>query len=217
VLIDGEGQSRIDQGVEMLAPDHPHPIWQSNKRFDYAYGEYTCGYGDQKIPVVHRRHVFFRKPGYWIIVDQIEGHGAHDIESLFHFAPDLKVKVSNGLTVRTQNADGPNLVIQPLISQEGLQASIIRGQEKPVVQGWYAALDNQRKPAPVASYRLHSALPVTQVYLLYPTATADSSVPTASVEQKEDGVIDVTVKRSGGSSDRIHIDTAKRAAELETD
>jgi hypothetical protein len=57
----------------------------------YIEGEHH-GYA----PLVHKRRVLYCKPGYWIVVDELQGSGEHRFDFLYHFAPDFGVSVLSG-------------------------------------------------------------------------------------------------------------------------
>jgi hypothetical protein len=115
--------------------------------------------------------VFFLKPDLFIVADELESRDAkaHNCEALFHLnAPDATV---DGLRVTTQNA-GPNLTI---IAYGADGVRIVKGQKKPVVQGWLpdpSAGYGGIKPIPTAIFRKTVTGKTTVLYVLYPSAEA---------------------------------------------
>ena len=67
VLIDGEGQCRIEAGIEHYADETPIPYWESTPGQDYVIATYEAGYGDERIPVTHGATSFSGSPttGWW--------------------------------------------------------------------------------------------------------------------------------------------------------
>ncbi len=212
VLIDGKGQQRMKTGQELTAAEHPETRWQSTDDFDYAFALYDTGYGPTLTPVTHRRHIFFRKPLYWVIVDEIEGDGKHRVETLFHFASDQQVHADGKGRVTTVNPDGPNLAIQPALT-ELVRCDVVKGQEEPVIQGWDAAHGNERTAAPTVVYQEEALSPSHQAYLLYPTRVGEESGTLASFRVTGE-TIEVTVTMPDSTIDRISINTATHRAGL---
>jgi hypothetical protein len=189
-LIDGQDQNRILTNIEHLAAETPTPHWESSDDRDYVVAEYNSGYGPDSIPVVHRRHVLFQKPDYWVVVDEFHGEGEHTVETLFTFAPELDVSIPNSSVVLAKSSKGPTLTIQPSGTSD-IAVDIVTGQEEPRILGWYSPHD--REPAPVAVYRTRTQLPLVQAYLLYPTRAAGDAVPTMTTTRSGDSlVVDVT-------------------------
>jgi hypothetical protein len=91
---------RID-GLDQAVPDGPFAWssipkvsathWVNGRTFDFFEGTHD-GYLRLPDPALHRRAVFQRKGGLWIVRDAAEGQGSHCLESLWHFASDLKVR-----------------------------------------------------------------------------------------------------------------------------
>ena len=188
-LIDGLGQRRIEAGIEHYASETPTPHWESTAERDYVVAQYDAGYGPDSVAVVHRRHVVFQKPDYWVVVDEFSGEGEHTTETLFQFAPDITVTNENSSTVIARSPSGPALTIQSASPADSV--SIVTGQEEPRVLGWHEPYD--RHPAPVAVYNTRSSLPRVQAYLLYPTREADADVPTMTTRREGHTlIVDVT-------------------------
>lgn len=73
--------------------------------------------------------------------------------------------------------ENPNLTILPL----GLEAKVISGQEKPIVQGWIIQSGYTMRPLPTAVFSREASGPASMAYVLYPTA-AGSECPITSIE-----------------------------------
>jgi len=213
VMIDGFGQNRLHFSSEYEPPKNPTPVWQSNDLFDYTMASYDCGYGTNSIPVIHKRHIFFKKNEYWILLDELLGDGKHRMESLFHFGPEFDLKRMDDLSVHTQQETGPNLSIIPA-KFPGLDVSIIKGQETPSIQGWYLPSEEGRKPAPVACYEFTGQFPVVLAYLFLPQRDLSITEAGLVLKRNGDGIADLTVHISPKQSDRIRIDLKNHSAEL---
>jgi len=214
VLADGLCQTRTITRKEFEAPEQPESVWESNDRFDYTSATYKAGYRLQEPDVVHRRHVVFIKPEYWVIADEILGEGTHEWEALFHLAPNLEVGLDRSLVASTQEATGANLVIAPS-PMRGLQGRIIKGQEEPFVQGWYVPGPDTRVPAPVVSYRARVELPFRQVYVLWPVQEGVPTPPHVSLESAPDQLRIEVTRPDLEQVDVIRILPMENRAELE--
>jgi heparinase II/III-like protein len=66
--------------------------WIDHQHFTYVSGRHD-GYKLLAKPGIHTRSILFVKHGYWIMHDEVELSGKHDVELWFHFetgvAPDL--------------------------------------------------------------------------------------------------------------------------------
>ncbi len=213
ISIDGYGQRRIENKQEHLADETPNPVWLSNDRFDYSRALYSSGYGLDRLPVTHERQVFFRKNEYWVVVDTVEGEGAHTVESLFHFAPGFKLTLGDRLEAVTDVRDGPNLLLLPS-SQNEMKARIVEGETAPLPQGWYVPDKITRVPAPVVSYRLECELPLKLAYLLYPAPTGEKPEAELSMTERDDGSVELVVARPGKKTDRIQLYRTGERVEL---
>ena len=173
VLVDGLEQNRRKGPSETFVVKTPLPhVWESNETFDHAAAVYDEAWGPKSERTVKQtRHVFFVKPGLFVIADELEPKDgqAHTYEALFHLdATDVKV---DGLQVATQNK-GANLTLQAF-GAEGV--SIIKGQKEPVVQGWLpdsSAGYGGIRPIPTAVYRKRAQGMTTMLYALCPSAAS---------------------------------------------
>ena len=137
VLVDGGGQQRKKHPETYVAKSPLDADFQSTEKFDFARGVYEDGFAGG-IRARHTREVLFDKPnGLFIVRDQLAS--LDDREHLFEVArhldaPRLLSEPQKGI-YETQIANGGNL---RLVTQtgDGLTCRVVKGQEKPVVQGW---------------------------------------------------------------------------------
>jgi hypothetical protein len=196
VLVDGLEQNRRKEPRDTYVVKTPLPhVWESNEAFDHAAARYDEGWGpDAKRLVRHTRHVFFIKPGLFVVADELEPQDGkvHTYETLFHLdAADASV---NGLRVATQNS-GPNLT---LLAFGADSVKIVKGQREPSVQGWlpdrtggYGGI----KPIPTAIYSRSAAGKTTLLYALCPTREA-AACPVESLKLEDNTL---TVRQAGGN------------------
>jgi hypothetical protein len=170
VMVDGLEQNRRRKGRLPQTVKSPLPaVWESNETFDHAAARFNEGWGPQGLTnVIHTRHVFFFKPDFFVIADELQSLDAkpHTFEAIFHLdTPDARVE---GLQVSTENS-GPNLAIRAFDVDS---VKIIKGQKEPVVQGWlpdrsagYGAI----KPIPTAVYQKAASASTMMFYVLWPS------------------------------------------------
>jgi hypothetical protein len=170
VMVDGLEQNRRRKGARPQVVKTPLPaIWESNETFDHAASRFDEGWGPAGLRnVTHTRHLFFFKPDFFVIEDELEplDDKPHNYEALFHLnAPEATM---DALQVSTKNS-GPNLTIRALNVDA---VKIVKGQKEPVVQGWlpdrsggYGAM----KPIPTAVYTKSATGKTTMLYVLWPS------------------------------------------------
>jgi hypothetical protein len=160
--------------------------WETGREYDYAAGSFGSlpeerwGQGRAQ-GFVHRRHVLFVKPDWWIVCDVVEPPDAaeHLYESTFHLdCPDASV--SPGSVVRTR-ATGPNLAILPA-ALPGLEARIVSGRTEPSLQGWLPRAHGRTgaDPRPCACFTRRAVGPAAFAYVFAPSPARDRC-PVASV------------------------------------
>ena len=163
IVVDGENQSRH---YGQMAWSHVArarcEVWASTPSFDYVCGEHD-GYRRLSSPVAHRRAVFFRKPHYWLIFDELQGSGEHDIESYFHLAPTQVTEVDHGLVACFE----ANCILEMSLAGAHFELDLITEShpDKPH-SGWIGASYGCRTAAPVIRWHARQALPMRWCTLL---------------------------------------------------
>src|SRR5208282_2595294 len=104
---------RVD-GVDQAVADGPFSWthipathaenWIVGKSFSYFSGSHN-GYARLADPVVHRRHVLKTSGGSWLVRDVALGQTEHELETGWHFAPDLVVRSAGPTRVDISSAD----------------------------------------------------------------------------------------------------------------
>jgi hypothetical protein len=162
VLVDGQGQKRRGLPREQYISEKPLDLaFHSDAHHDYAREMYAGGFGRRdNCPVQHVREVaFLKQAGLFLVRDTLESLDgkSHSYEALFHLdAEKVDLDSQRGI-VETADPNCANIRIVPL-SGSGLQTTIIRGQEKPVVQGWLPRGHGIRgvRPIPTIVYKRRS-------------------------------------------------------------
>ncbi len=189
VLVDGMEQDRRREPKSSYVVTNPLPhAWESNDVFDHAASRYDEGWGSNSVhPIRQTRHVFFLKPDIFVIADELKALDGktHECEALFHL--DAAEAKADGLRVATKKT-GPNLTILAF-GADGVR--IVKGQEKPVVQGWlpdsslgYGGI----RPIPTAIYHKTVTGQATVLYVLYPT-DGPADCPVANAEISDDNLV----------------------------
>ena len=224
VHVDGLGQRRGGSPRNQYVVKEPlRHVWQMAKEFDYASASFGAldheGFGGKKErPAVHTRHVLFvkgagdppRKDGagdYWLVVDVLKPNDEkpHAYEAMFHL--DVKDVTTDPATKRvvSLNENAANLAIVPA-ADDGLSVEVIRGQEKPFVQGWMPAGGYKVRPIPTAVFK-RTATGVTYfVYVFYPLPK-NATLPVTVVEpvRLTPDAVQVKVKFADGRTDELEV------------
>ncbi|MFL6622869.1 MAG: alginate lyase family protein [Sulfurifustis sp.] len=159
--------------------------WIATDAFDLADAEHDA-YARLPDPVRHRRRVFFAKPRYWVVVDDLHGNADHRIDVCFQLAP-IEAALHANQWARAGTPDGGALLIRSFASVP-LTAALTQGATSPA-RGWVAPDYGRREPAPLLSYSATTRLPLRVVTLLL--AVEDRAAPPAAVVDVAGGRIDL--------------------------
>lgn len=166
--------------------------WQSTAEFDLADAEHDA-YSNLPDPVVHRRRVFFAKPRYWLVVDDLLGLGLHEIQLRYQFALTTVVLDADGW-VHSCAVSGAGLLLRAFAAVP-LRADLQHGNTQPH-QGWLSSDYGSLQAAPMLRYRSAAQLPLRIVTLLLPAADAMAAPPAVSA-QFVDGELRLLFQDSG--------------------
>lgn len=176
ILLDGRGQNPrnpvattpLDKGAYRLTD-----------AFDFAVAKFDSGFGDvsgrqmpkgvrkpTNISGTHIRAVMYVRDRCWLVVDRIETDRPRNAQALWHFHPDCTV-VTDGSDALSNDAGKGNLRIVPA-RDAGMNVEIVKGQEKPQVQGWFGYEYGEKAPAPVAIFSRKFDRAATFAWLMVP-------------------------------------------------
>ncbi|MCC6454711.1 MAG: alginate lyase family protein [Caldilineaceae bacterium] len=177
VVVDGQDQSRLLDWRRVYRPAKTSlQAWISNPTFDFVAASHD-GYERLAAPITHQRQIFFVKPHYWIVIDQLSGAGEHAFDLYFHLMPGLVVHhdPASG-AAHVENEQGARLQVLP-VDDTLSSLELITGATEPV-QGWVSRYSGEKSPAPVLRYHRQTAAPTCFCTLLYPesAAAAQSSI-----------------------------------------
>jgi asparagine synthase (glutamine-hydrolysing) len=148
--------------------------FEDNPDWALCEGEH---YGYQRHPgrCVHRRSVLFVKDDLWIVVDRIEGSGAHRAR-LHWLGGDFpyRLGLDRQTSLQLQTPAGPFHVGVFDAAGHLLSGEIVAGQDDPP-RGWLSRYYAEKVPVPSLTVELSEHLPLSLVSILGP------HVPTISV------------------------------------
>ena len=164
VVVDGQEQAQPGDAFKWLnlCPARLEG-WATLPNLDYASGTHE-GYKRLVQPVVHRRRVVFVKPDRWFLLDDLSGSGTHSLEFLFHFPPEVQLRVDEHLCWATK--DGSRFLV---MSDPRVSLDTTRGEEGRL-QGWYSRDYGQREAAPVLAGKTRCSVPARFPWILWPGA-----------------------------------------------
>jgi hypothetical protein len=177
ITVDGQPQARPIGPFRWDA----HPAvrlgdWRTTPTLDFADAAYE---GGDRVPGFerHRRRVLYVKDSYWVIVDDLEGAGEHQVDLRFQCAP-VDVRLTSGTCASITGRSGHGLLVQPFAACR-IVARVRCGELQPM-QGWISSEYGERHPAPVVQYTARASFPFRIVTLLAPVRQGEPA-PAASV------------------------------------
>jgi hypothetical protein len=186
VVVDGEPQATPAGAFQWRTrPRARLRQWHSTPEFDLADAEHGA-YLHLSGGVTHRRRVLFVKDGgYWIVVDDVEGQGEHQVDLRFQCA-QIELDVDPTLWARACGRGGRGLLIRPF-ANVALKASIHSGEVDPR-QGWMSSEYGRQDASPVLVYSTVSRVPLRIMTLLLPTSDPHGAAPSVAPLVGEDSL-----------------------------
>lgn len=182
VLIDGKGQG---PGPSTATDSLGQHYFKITDRFDYAWNSFDR-FIDLEGEGKHTRAVFYVRGKFWVVVDRIDTDRPREIETLWHWHPDVKVVTLSDGVVSSENEKG-NLRIIP-VGFNDWQVKQVRGQEEPVPQGWYSERYNKSEPSVATVYSTDIGKSTAFVWVLFPSEAKAGPVSAQLLSQDQDGV-----------------------------
>ena len=140
--------------------------WIEGASFSLFVGSHD-GYERMAAPVIHRRFVFHLHGGFWLVRDLALGRGAHQLETFWHFAPQVMVSRVEGGFISgvefsaSENGAGPGsrlALLAPTNQQWSAEANT----------GYVSHAYGSKQRAPLVRVSALSQLPAEAVALLVP-------------------------------------------------
>ncbi len=188
ILVNGKGQNAGPTVADAPLIDGLNYLHGEN--YDYAYGTFKDGFEEVEADVIHSRSVLYIHNNCWIVMDLIETDQPIDVEALWHFAPELPVKM-NGLEAVSSLETGPNLKIIP-VTNPAWQTTIIKGQEEPFKEGWYSETYGKKEPNPTVAYTASLEKSESFVWILVPSAGQPPEIKINA--SKAGGIYDINIE-----------------------
>ncbi|MEA3364263.1 MAG: alginate lyase family protein [Candidatus Hydrogenedentes bacterium] len=132
--------------------------------FDYARGTFAGSYPKLEGVAKHTRAVVYMRGRYWIVVDAVSTDRPRDVTALWHFHPDCTV-AAEGLSAVSTDAESGNVRVTP-VSVLDWRVNLVKGQEKPEIQGWWSREYNHKTPAVCAAYESHIEGPAVFAWVI---------------------------------------------------
>src|SRR5581483_10680843 len=168
--------------------------WVRGAGFTLFSGHHT-GYLRLPDPVLHRRMIFHLHGEYWLVRDLLEGRQAHEIEQLWHFAPEVHLAPGNNRLHTFRERD--QLAVLGCHSHEW--STVIE-------PGAVSSAYGEQCPAVVAAFTARILLPAEHGTLLAPLGSSeecgifrrtDVEGQAVGYQYQQDGVRDVIVFAKG--------------------
>jgi hypothetical protein len=142
-------------------------------------------------PVDHRRRVWFVKPHYWVIVDDLTGAAEHEVAVRWQLA-QRAVRLDTEGWARVEC--GPGELLIGAMSRAPLVGRVLNGSAAPLA-GWVAKHYGERIPAPQLVYQASAQLPIRVVTFLVPRRSRGRAVPAVeALHDRRGEIIGVRVR-----------------------
>lgn len=173
VVVDGAPQSQPNGpfGWRTL-PDAKLTQWQSNEHTEIVAAEHSA-YAGRTRKLSHRRRVVFVKPYYWVVVDDLDGGGEHDVELSFQFDSQARVTPHGAGWVRSRRMHA--LLLHTMVPPS-FERRFTTGQCAPPA-GWVSHCYGQLQEATLVRHRGKARLPLRVATLLLPVWEAGGAPP----------------------------------------
>lgn len=203
VRVDGKDQNRRSTSAYNLVQAPLTNRWLTTPDFDFGEGIYDEGFGDGRaIKVSHSRSILFIKPVGWIVFDVLTpaDNNTHEYTTWFHYNTERAQTVPEfpGAVI-SADPNSANLLIAPLRPQ-GLEMTIISGQEKPEVQGFVPSHGYEVRPVATPTYVRKAAGQSLDAYFLLPVK-AKEAIPVRTLALTGDN--SYTIEYLSGAKDVI--------------
>lgn len=165
---------RLDQAV----PDGPFAwnsiptiqaeIWRKGRTFDFFVGRHD-GYARLNDAVLHRRFVFHRRGGFWLVRDLAEGKDWHQLETFWHFAPDIELRKEKNTIVaehRRNDTKSERVRLALLVDEAS-------SWKTEVTEGYVSRAYGSKQKAPVVRAWANVKLPHDCAILFQPSGADD--------------------------------------------
>ena len=176
LIIDGCEQKADVKEVDAPLTEETYAL---TEEFDYARSSCTAGYEGLEGAAVHHRALMYVKGLAWIVVDRVESDREREVEALWHFHPNVHVEVSDGRASGSHSSG--HVIVSPIGHWEDVTTA--KGQESPVIQGWYSREYNEKAPAVCVNYKTQSSGELI-VWAIVPSKADDVAIDLKASENE---------------------------------
>ncbi len=131
------------------------------------------GYSALTSPARHSRSILYLRHGYWVVRDQVESSGAHDVAIRFHCDPRVAACLARGTTPDAASAeicDRDTRVPLLRVSVFGQHGTLA------VDDGWVSRQYGSRTPSRVITWRQHGTGAQELVTFLFPEPSSERRI-----------------------------------------
>lgn len=182
ILIDGQGQ---DAGPTHAQSPLESTHYKIGDDFDYASGSFDS-FINTEGEAEHQRAVLYVRGEFWVVVDRISTDQPRQIETLWHWHPDVKVENQQN-KVMGQISSG-SLTVMP-IGDQSYTIEMVQGQEEPELQGWYSPEYNLYESNVASIYRTELPKNSTMAWLLLPSQGSEPNVNATIISEDEQQIV----------------------------
>jgi len=199
ILLNGHGTMEGPSEVS-----RPLPVsWIQTRHYDFAAADHPYPENRGR----HHRGVFYRKNGYWLILDEITTFGPREIEAIWHIHPDRKIEELENNTFLIRG-DRSSLFFIPVLN-ENWDMITLTGVEKPTPRGWHSDRFNRRLPSTELVFKHQGSGPRTFAWLILPypdhKKISPARLPEISIQSLDKGKAHMDIRIPGGSLDTLII------------
>jgi hypothetical protein len=168
--------------------------------FAFAEGSHDA-YERMRPPLRYRRSILYVAPDYWLVRDELEGSGSHEVDRALHFAPGVEASADPDGVLWGHAGDGVAFLVQACDSIPSA-VDLRRGGPEPA-GGWVATGYGARVPAFVARIRSTVTAPAALHLLLTAGRTPTPRDTLLWSVERDAGAGVIVVRRGGGAVDVI--------------
>jgi len=142
--------------------------WITHERFDYVVASHD-GFDRLSEPANHSRSIIFLKNNYWVLRDQIESLGEHQLEAWFHLDSRAAPLLGKDNTVRIISENGNSADLQMTV--------FARNAKWTKESGWVSQCYGEKKEASVFAFTVLAKGSEELVTFLLPEVAGASAKP----------------------------------------
>lgn len=199
ILFNGHGQSpgpRLSDSP--VAEEH----FSISAQFDYAWGSMS-EFQDSQSGHEHLRTLVYVRDAFWIVVDKVQSDLASKKSVLWHWHPRCDVVIDPAKRTVGSYEDGAKLTIIP-VNDIPWEVELIKGQDKPAIQGWYSPEYNIYESNYTSIYQSPQNENDLYVWIILPSF-GDSPAIKSKVLEKNESVVTLEVDLPGRGNYKLKI------------